>query len=494
MLAVCKQLRGLTITVGVVLAALIAATSANAVRPLNTGIEVFGGDSVNLSSNLDNAFPKVHDAGANYVRLVLLWRTVAPAVEPTNPADPTKYNWSGFDPYVAHAVAQGLTPLITVWKAPEWAENHLAGDPATWNTGAVRPNAVLFGKFATAAAQHYHTLYPTLHPAWEAWNEPNLRHFLVPQQNPNGSWASPSIYRGLLNQFYAGIKTADPNAVVVGGSTAPFGNKTQPGPLLFLRKVVCLSNTNHRAGSCSAKANAWSTHPYTQGGPTHHAVSPNNVSLGDLPEMRRALTAATRVGHLPTVRFWVSEFGWDSRGPDSAGVPMARHARWTSEALYRAWLAGVSVFVFHQLRDRPLPKYPYQAGLYYCGAASVSTDDWQCEASSFSFNSDVKKKSWRAAYFPFVAYAGNGRIKIWGRTPNSVGGKRIIIQRKLSGGRYRNLFGITANSVGIFTKSWSTSISSGYLRAKIANTVTTSLPFSVVPQRDRSADPWGTGG
>jgi hypothetical protein len=464
---------------------------------MHTGVEIYSGDARNMTANIDSAFPKVKGAGANYVRLILVWREVAPSSEPS-PAqldDPGTYNWTTFDNYVQHAVSQGLTPLITVWRAPEWAEDKHVGDPS-WNPGTIRPNAAMFGAFAEAAAKHYHTLYPTKPFAWEAWNEPNLKYFLQPQK-VNDKWVSPARYRALLNAFYSGIQAGDPNALVIGGSTAPFGNKQQPGPLLFLRKVLCLSSTNTTAGSCSAHADGWSTHPYTQGGPTHHAVSTNNVSLGDLPRWHRAIVAAVKYKHLltnhPPVRAWVSEFGWDSRGPDPEGVPMSLHARWTSEALYRAWLAGVSVFVFHQLRDRPLPTYAYQSGLFFCGVASVSIDDSHCEDSSFSFSSDVKKKSWTAAYFPFVAFAANGRIKIWGRTPNSTGGMSVLIERKTSSG-YKKLFTLTANGVGIFMKTWSSSLSSGYLRARIANTQTASLPFSLAHVKDRPADPWGTGG
>jgi hypothetical protein len=468
---------------------------------MQTGIELYSGDAQNMTTNIAVAAPKVKAAGANYVRLILSWRNVSPSptattMPPIDPASPASYNWAGFDIYVQAAVQAGLTPLITVWQAPRWAENR--GDNTTWRPGTARPDPILFGRFATAAAAHYRTLYPTLHIAWEAWNEPNFTYFLQPQKL-NGSWYGPVQYRSLLNKFYAGIHAVDPAALVVGGSTGPFGNKRKPGPLLFLRKVFCLSDTNRARGSCGAHADAWSTHPYTQGGPTHHAVSPYNVSLGDLPEMRRAITAAVRVGHLKSihapVRFWVSEFGWDSNGPDSGGVPLWLHARWTSEALYRSWKAGVSLFIFHQLRDRPTN---YQSGLFFCGAAALSdngTSVGQCENAAFSFANDVKKKSWQAAYFPFVAFAANGRVTIWGRTPNSTPGQTIVIQRKTSSG-YRKLFVLRANGVGIFTKSWSTSLSRGFLRARIGGSGTLSgtlsVPFSLARVPDRPVNPWGT--
>jgi hypothetical protein len=228
------------------------------------------------------------------------------------------------------------------------------------------------------------------------------------------------------------------------------------------------------------------------GGPTHKAVSSDSVSLGDLPRVRRALNRAVYYRHLKSyhapVQLWVSEFGWDSKGPDPGGLPLALHARWTSEALYRSWLAGVSVFIFHQLRDRPVPGFAYQSGLYFCGVSALA-DDPNCERSTFSFNSDQAKPALRAAAFPFVAFAANGRITIWGRTPNSLPGT-VTIQRKTSAG-YKKLFNISTNGYGIFTRRFSSSMSRGYLRASLSVSMN-SLPFSVVRVADRPAAPWGT--
>ena len=499
-MAVCKQLRWFTLTVGVLVAMVVAGT-ASAARPMNTGVEIYSGDAGNMTANIANAFPKVSLAGAKYTRLVLVWRNVSPSPGSTSlpvPVsaldNPATYNWTTFDAYVSTAVNNGLTPLITVWQAPRWAENRTT---ELARAGTVRPIPAYFRAFATAAATHYRALYPTKSFAWEAWNEPNLKYFLMPQKNHDGSWHSPAMYRSLLNAFYTGIQAADPGGRVVAGSTAPFGHSGQPGALLFLRKVLCLSNLNRPVSGCGADpahADAWSTHPYTSGGPTHHAYSPNDVSLGDLGRMHKALVAAIRSGHLKSshapIQFWVSEFGWDSKGPDPGGVPLSLHARWTSEALYRAWRAGVSVFIFHQLRDRPVPGYAYQAGLYFCGAAAL-TDDSTCEKTTTSFDLDKAKPALRAATFPFTAFAANGRITIWGRTPSSLAGKTIVIERRTRSG-YRRLFTMTSNGVGIFTKRFSSRLTSGFLRARMVSPSMASVPFSLAHIRDRPAKPWGS--
>src|SRR4030095_1204628 len=116
--------------------------------------------------------------------------------------------------------------------------------------------------------------------------------------------------------------------------------------------------------------------------------SPDGVSMGDLPKMRKTLKAAAVSGNvLPaksSMPFWISEFSWHTDGPDPDAVPMALHARWVSEALYQAWRSGVTLFVWHQLRDRPFPSTQYPSGLYFCGRASTSDDrNSRCAASGY---------------------------------------------------------------------------------------------------------------
>ena len=112
----------------------------------------------------------------------------------------------------------------------------------------------------------------------------------------------------------------------------------------------------------------WAHHPYTSGGPTHKAVNREDVSIGDLPGMKRLLDAAVRAHHVVSkqkVRFWVTEFAWDSQPADPKGVPARLNARWVSEALYRMWLNGVSLVTWIQLRDEPFTTDTFcQCGLW----------------------------------------------------------------------------------------------------------------------------------
>jgi hypothetical protein len=203
----------------------------------------------------------------------------------------------------------------------------------------------------------------------------------------------------------------------------------------------------------------------------------DDVSLGDLPEMKALLDAAVRAHHVRSraaVRFWVTEFSWDTRPPDRLGVPINLHARWVSEALYRMWAAGVSLCVWFRLDDDPVGVTPYQSGLYF-HAASV--------------RNERPKLSLQAFRFPFVALPDARRIQIWGRTPGGRPGTVVVEQR--SGGTWRRVLARAADRNGIFT-AMVTGRGSGDFRARVPAQGATSLPFALKGPPDRPALPFGS--
>ena len=70
---------------------------------------------------------QVAQTGATRIRLLVPWRSVAPAgaeapasFDATNPADPA-YRWASVDDQVRHAVAAGVDPILSIASAPQWA-------------------------------------------------------------------------------------------------------------------------------------------------------------------------------------------------------------------------------------------------------------------------------------------------------------------------------------------------------------------------------------
>jgi hypothetical protein len=465
------------------LGALLApAASSSASHPLLTAVE----QPYAPFTDMPIANDRIR-AITKYTRIILYWRDIAPTrpSSPTNPNDPA-YNWvdSRADMRVNGALAAGLTPLVTIWKAPRWAEDRsVYGGEA----GTVDPSPQAFGDFARAIAAHY----PGVH-LWEAWNESNLDHFLTPQV-VNDKLVAPIMYRDLLNSFYAGIHSVDPGATVVAGGLA---RRFKIPPLQFMRKLFCLSATLKRVADCPVHLDAWSHHPYTNGGPFGKQGSRDGVSLGDLPKMRKTLAAAKASGNAltsqSTIPFWVSEFSWDTDGPDPDAVPMKLHARWVSEALYQAWRSGVSFFVWHQLRDRPFPATQYQSGLYFCGKASTRDDvGGKCADSGFIERDVAKSASLRSFRFPFVAYPKNGYVQVWGRTVDGAS-HSVVIQRKLRTG-WTKVKTLTADTYGIFALRWRSADTTHLYRAQAGGS--TSNSFSLRrPRRISLPNTWGCGG
>ena len=484
-----------TIAVGVLALAFTAATAS--AGPLQTGFLDPGASSRGGDFEIPAgvAMQRSAEAGSKIVRLYLYWRAVSPQKPAviSNDTDP-KYNWNAhhLENSVAEAANNGLTVMLTIRSAPDWAQRggHDGG-------GTHNPDPALLKQFTRAAVKHF----PQVR-YWGVWNEPNYRSFLSPQYK-RGKLVSPRMYRALLNAAASVIHDDNPANKVVAGETAPFshwnskGRPTAPGPLLFLRKLLCVDMSGHATCKTNVHADIFATHPYTSGNPYHHAFSRNDVSFGDLPEWKRLVNGAAKAKHITNrngghrVSLWITEFSWDTKPPDPKAVPKELHARWTAEALYRTWSFGIGTLLWGQLRDYPIGKDQtfgqYQSGLYYCDA----TPGNGCSAPFTAPGPTTKKLSLQAFRFPFVAYAKNGHIRIWGRTPDSHS-HSVTIQRKTSGGwkKWKPSFGAASN--GIFSKSYSSSLKKGKLRAIVAGDE--SLGFSLARPKDRFVNPFGCGG
>jgi hypothetical protein len=283
----------------------------------------------------------------------------------------------------------------------------------------------------------------------------------------------------MVNRSAASLKQVHADNVVVAGGLAPFFDHTPYvvaqdrdwGPLSFMRRLMCLSPSLRPTCSTRVRFDVWATHPYTSGGPTHKAVLPNDVSLGDLGEMRGVLAAARRAGHIQSrgpVRFWITEFGWDSSPPDPRGVPASLLRRWVPHALYEMWRDGVSLVAWFQVRDEPLRTSPLQSGLYF---------------------GDGRPKPYLQGFrFPVVAFPRGNGVYVWGRTPTSQRG-RLRIERRAGSG-WRTLGILASDAAGIFQRTFATP-PTGYVRARLVGTSQVSLPFSLRAVPDRVYTPFG---
>lgn len=421
-------------------------------------------------------------AGGRIVRVNVDWATVAPAerpagFDPSNPSSPG-YDWTSLDSTVTALASHGIKVVLTISDAPTWAEG--SDPPAGTQAGTWRPSPKQFAAFATAAATRFDGNFPN--PAspgtalprvsdWQAWDEPNLNYYLSPQwvKSRGGQWqpASPGIYSGMENAFYAAVKKVSQSNYVIMGGTAPFGDP--PGgqrmqPVAFYRTLFCLSGRLALTPtSCPDRVqfDALDHHPYSIAGPLWHAINADDVSIPDMYKITRVLRAAERAHHvLPAgpKSVWATEIEWDTDPPDPHGVPIQSQARWLEQALYVLWSQGVSTVMWLQIVDQPpIPNYAstYQGGLYFLNG---------------------KPKPDLIAYrFPFVVTnLGRGSARAWGRAPSA----GILSIERRSGSSWTVIRRLQARAQQVFDVVLRVGAGAG-LRATMAGS--TSLTWPEVP-------------
>lgn len=410
-------------------------------RGLMTGFtdDVFSSPS---SSERATWVDRAVDARAGIIRISVSWRDSVgsnPPVTPTNPADPA-YNFSVVDRAVRSARSRGLAVMLTVFDAPNWAEE--GKPPPNSNAGAWKPNPKRLKQFGQAIARRYSGSFLGLPRVkyFEAWTEPNLKQYLAPQWIHRKA-QSPDRYRHMLNAFYAGVNAGQPKAKVVGGATAPYGDAkggVRMRPMTFLRGVFCL-NGDFKPKKCDGKPHLdiLSHHPinfFTS--PNHQAFNRNDVPVANFDRIRRLMRAAARTHHVkPQGRkpLWATEILWYTDPPTRFGVPVAKEARWLEDALYLLWKQGASTVINFEIRDLPYdPKKP------------------QLPYSGVFFHDGKKKPAYRAFRFPFVTHRkSKGKVGAWGKSPSS-GTLRIQRQRH---GHWKTIKKVHVRRGGLFHPS-----------------------------------------
>ncbi|MHB8059243.1 MAG: hypothetical protein ACYDHO_00195 [Gaiellaceae bacterium] len=487
----CAAMRHFARVSCIVAIAVLAATSASGAEkastvklangPFQTGIWFH--DLGSTEANQTEA-ERMRAAGSKISRVYLYWSRVAPlgsappaGFQPRDPADPN-YRWQVIDEQIKTLAAAGLQPMVQLLGAPEWA----SGSSSAYEAGTYKPSPTAFASFLGAAAERYSGNFQDLPRVryWEVWNEPNLDSYLSPQMEKGKAFAV-NWYRSMLNKAADSIHAVHADNVVVAGDTSPFGRadakKGAMSPLFFMEKVLCVKEKKRGSAytykpSCKTKTkfDVWAVHPYSQGGPTYRSGNRGNISLGNVDDVRLVLNTALKANHVVSktkVRLWATEFSWDSRPPDSKGVPAALEARWVSEVPYRLWANGVSMLVWLELRDLPMASSYYQSGLYYADANGIA--------------GDRAKPALRSFRFPFVALPqtvkGKSTVFVWGRTPTSKAAS-VYIERS-AGKKWKRVKTVKANGSGIFKLLLPAQPIKASMRARLADGSDVSTAFAL---------------
>ena len=136
----------------------------------------------------------VKDAGFSWIRIQAQWRSLEP--------NQGQYDFLSLDNQINAASAKGIHIIVSVVKAPTWADS----------TGGIPTNAAPYGALMQQLAGRYGSKVQ----AWEIWNEENLA-------SETGGQVDVGRYVNLLKAGYNGVKAGNGNAVVLFGGLTPTG-------------------------------------------------------------------------------------------------------------------------------------------------------------------------------------------------------------------------------------------------------------------------------
>lgn len=288
-----------------------AAAEGTATRP------AFGAQFHGMWSSWDDAsraryLDQLAASGATWVRLDVSWAMLQPT---SRDAYDLKWGVPFVDRVVSMITARGLTPLVTLWLTPAWANN--GAGPRTLPTDPAD-----YARAAGWAAQRWAGQVP----AWEVWNEPNHPDFMV--------GADPVAYTRLLKAAYPAIKAANPAATVVYG-----GPSQNDSP--WIAKTY--------AAGVKGSFDAMATHPY-QAVADLYPEAPDDGTRYRFTHLASVheLMVQWGDGHKP---IWATEFGWSSHPNDGTesnwerGVTEAQQADYAVRALKLA--ASTMPYVTH---------------------------------------------------------------------------------------------------------------------------------------------------
>jgi hypothetical protein len=408
-----------------------------------------------------HAIAQLQYLGVKALRVELYWHEVAPGANNTarptfDATNPASYNWGQYDPLLAEAQRLHWKVLLTVTApAPRWATSNRKAPYVT------KPGPKDFQEFMTAVARHFGSQVSL----YSIWNEPNHPAFLLPQWNTNGTPASPRIYRSLYQAGYVGLQAAGlTHPKVLLGETAPTGyskvnykrEKSKAllhdvAPLAFLRGALCLNAKYKKSGSCTAlTAVGYAHHAYTTAaGPLYRPPEKDNVTIGVLSRLSRALDLAARAqGVTSRLPIYLTEFGVQSKPNRFLGVSVAQQAEFDAIAEKIAWSNGrVAAFSQYLLVDDPLGGKP---------GASVNGGTIGFQTGLEYLNGKPKP-----LYFgwpiPLTVSKTRHGVSLWGLVRPATGATKVTVLVQSKGSKkYETLRTVSTNSAGYWALSSST--------------------------------------
>jgi hypothetical protein len=412
--------------------------------------------------------------GANTVRVIVPWATIAPdpkrtrrpSFDATNPNSYPAGNWLPYDEIVEDAKQDGLTVDFTVTGgAPRWAEG--PGIPTAKGSFAGnlyfawKPNAGDYGQFMRAIGERYDgTFVPKGANAplpdvsfWAIWNEVNFGEDLGPQAI-DGSKVSyaPRMYRALLNAGWSALHATGHGKDTIlidefaargiqGGVTkrAPQGypgNAGQTKPLLYLRTLYCVNlRFQELRGSAAASVGCPTTaagsarfraenpalfeatgvgdHPYpgNQNPLTDGTQDPNFAAFPDLGHLESILDRLNRTyGSKEQFPIYNDEYGYITDPPNNGKVAITG-GHYVTPAIAAYYMNWAEYLSWKEPRVASYMQYLLED-------PPSATGPYSGFASGLETQSGAPKATYAAyrlpVYMPQASFPPGASVEVWG--------------------------------------------------------------------------------
>ena len=128
------------------------------------------------------------------------------------------------------------------------------------------------------------------------------------------------------------------------------------------------------------KFQAWAQHPYptNPGSPPTQLLKWPNVSLKSLPRFDASLKTWFKRKSVP---IWITEYGYQTRPPDTLGVPWSTQSKYISQAISLAkGYPFVGMFIWFVYQDDP--GQPWESGVYTQAGIAKATSPGRFSASA----------------------------------------------------------------------------------------------------------------
>jgi hypothetical protein len=384
--------------------------------------------------------------GADAIRVFVSWHSVSPGQDSRRrppgfdigDPDSPGYHWEMYDALVDRARRNGLklvmvlSPAIPYWASEDASRcpHRIGGYQQLGYSCMWKPSPPLFAQFVKAAVRRYGKTakgpYGGQVALWSLWNEPNLEHYIWPQQQRSRYGTidlGAARYRQLWLAGWRAIAKYDPPSrdKVLFGETAAISS-----PIDTLYAALCLDQDGdplegrmRALQGCGMVQRlpiaGLALHPYNNfaiGSVFTRSHTKDSLAMGYVSRAHALLDRAARRGRIPGGRgIYVTEFGFQSSPPNPFGdaLSLSRQAAAINEA---------DRLFFGDRRVRSVAQYE----LFDVGNPGEFN-------TGLRFADGKPKPSLGAFRMPLVVTRlGRDRVEAWGQVRPAAGRARPVVE------------------------------------------------------------------